>query len=144
MEEKLNFNEVFKDKDKLQKELNKFMDLTPEEKCEDLYAGFRTLMKNRFSSKRDDRMVLDFVYFRELTQKVRLLSDVGVTTYLQFVLDKINETLHYQFGSDKVSNYMLFAEMVRNIPVAEGDEDKKILLEIKQKMKSFENELVKN
>ena len=144
MEDTLNFNDVFRDQDKLAKEIDKFMHLTPEEKSENLYSGFRNLMKNRFSSKRDDRMVLDFIYFRELTQKVRVLGDKDILVYLQFILDKLNETLHYQFGSDKIGNYTLFAEIVRNLPAVKGEDDKQVLSEIKQKMKFFENELVKN
>lgn len=137
----MNYDEAFKNNELYEKELKKFMEKSTEEKCEDLFSSFKALIKNRFNSKRDDRMVLDFVLYRQITQKVRTLRDGGVTEYLTFISSKIDETFRIQMGSDKVNNYMLYAEITRNLPDVESDDDKKLLNEIKKKMKTFENEL---
>jgi len=139
----MNYKEAFKNEDLFDKEMSRFLSLDNNDKFEDLFKSFRELMKNRFRSNNADSPVIDYVLFKQISLKIKMLDERSAMSYLDFVSDKIDNVSYNQLGTEKVSNFMLFSEILRNLPNVESDEYMQKLQEIKGKVDLLRNEIVK-
>ena len=115
------------------------------EKCEDLFKSFKDLMKNRYSSVSEDRTVKDFVMYKKILLKLSTLTEPEKFAYVNFINDKIEEISRFQMGCDKISNYMLFAEIIRNLPDSENDSLQKTINKMKRSIgREMLNEAIKD
>ena len=133
----MDYNEAFNVKYDIS--LKKFIEKSLVEKCDDLFKNFKDLLKNRYSSVSEDRTVKDFVLYKKILLKLSTLTESEKSFYVQFVEDKIEEIKRVQMGCDKISNYMLFAEVVRNLP---DSEDEKLQAKITGMKKSIKGKML--
>lgn len=139
----MNYEEAFIKEDLYDKEMKKFLSRDINGKCEDLFKSFNELMKNRFRSNNPEGPVIDYVLFKQISLKLKTLDESGTSNYLDFISSKIEDVFLNQKGTEKVNNFMLFSEILRNLPNVQSDDNFKKIQQIKSKVESLKNEIVK-
>lgn len=114
------------------------------EKCEDIFRSFEEIIYGRFKA-REFSVEEDVSRLKIVKNKLSMLAEGEISVYLSFVQEKIKTIQETQMGSDKISNYTLFGQIIRNLPESSDKQNIKVIKELKKSLsKEILEEAVKD
>lgn len=104
------------------------------EKCEDIFNCFNEIIFGRFRAK-EFNVEKDLMILKMVNDKLRSLAEGELSVYLSFVQEKIKSIQETQRNNDKLDNYTLFDEIIRNLPESSDKENIRVIKELKKSLK---------
>ena len=105
------------------------------EKCEDIFNSFNEIIFGRFRAK-EFNVEEDSMRLKMVNNKLNMLAEGELSVYLSFVQEKIKSIQETQMGNDKLSNYTLFGQIIRNLPESSDKENIRVIKELKKSLKT--------